>query len=52
MDDENTFVLLSDDVSAFVEMFRRSTRVENADFKRITIKVEESCSPACTLSRI
>ena len=28
-------------------MFRCSIHVENADFKRITIKVEESNSPVC-----
>ena len=42
------FVHLSDDVSAFVEMYRCSVAVENADFKRVTIKVEESSSPVCT----
>ena len=48
LDDENMFVHLSDDVSAFVEMYRCSVAVENADFKRVTIKVEESSSPVCT----
>jgi hypothetical protein len=48
LDDENTFVHLSDDASAVVEMYRCSVAVENADFKRITIKVEESSSPDCT----
>lgn len=48
LDDENTFVYLSADTGAFVEMFRCSARVENADFKRITIKVEESNSPVGT----
>ena len=48
LDDENTFVHLSDDASAVVEMYCCSVAVENADFKRITIKVEESSSPVCT----
>ena len=31
-------------------MYRFSVAVENADFKNVTIKVEESSSPVCTLA--
>ncbi len=45
MDDEN--YARSDDVSGFVEMYRCSVAVENADFKRVTIKLEVRIELSC-----
>ena len=45
LDDEKTFVDLSDQNSV-QEMFRCGVPVENAEFKRITVMVEQSNSPA------
>jgi hypothetical protein len=45
LDDEKNFVNLPPDESAMSEMFRCAIPVANADFKRITIVVEESFSP-------
>lgn len=45
LDDEDTFVHLSEDAGSLVEIYRCSAAVKNADFKRITVKVEESSSP-------
>ena len=50
LDDENTFVHLSDDANALAELYRCSVAVENADFKRVTVKVGESSSPVCAPS--
>lgn len=45
LDDEKTFVNLPSDEFALSELFRCAVLVENADFKRITILIEESFSP-------
>ncbi|KXJ13646.1 hypothetical protein AC249_AIPGENE27174 [Exaiptasia diaphana] len=49
LDDEKCFVELSDDSSiqqyCISEMFRCAVQVENADFKRITLKLEINDSP-------
>lgn len=46
-DDEKCFVdLAPNDPCALVKMFRCASLVENTDFKRVTIKVEEANSPA------
>lgn len=50
LDDEKTFVDLSDE-NLVQEMFRRGVPVENAEFKRITVMVEQSNSPAPILQR-
>ena len=50
LDDEKTFVDLSDENSV-QEMFRCGVPVENAEFKRITVMVEHSNSPAPILQR-
>ena len=50
LDDEKTFVDLSDENSV-QEMFRCGVPVENAEFKRITVMVEQSNSPAPILQR-
>ena len=50
LDDEKTFVDLSDDNSV-QEMFRCGVPVENAEFKRITVQLEQRNSPAPILQR-
>ena len=50
LDDEKTFIDLSDQNSV-QEMFRCGVPVENAEFKRITVMVEQSNSPAPILQR-
>ena len=50
LDDEKTFVDLSDE-NLVQEMFRCGVPVENAEFKRITVMVEQSNSPAPILQR-
>jgi len=45
LDDEKNFVNLAYDDASVSELFRCAVPVENADFKRITILIEESNSP-------
>jgi len=46
LDDEKCFVdLVPNDLAALSEMFRCASTVENSDFKRVTIRVEEAASP-------
>ena len=45
LDDEKNFVNLSSDVSCVRELLRCAVQVENANFKRITLQIEESSSP-------
>jgi len=45
LDDEKNFVNLSNDKSCVRELLRCAVQVKNADFKRITLQIEESSSP-------
>ena len=45
LDDEKNFVNLSNDKSCVRELLRCAVQVKNAEFKRITLQIEESSSP-------